>query len=111
MCSKDLTHLHQNLEMWKTTKNLEEGSIEYLPYGSYCQLHCTHSAQTSNSGCGGFGEAQSFLSKEKHKAGRLTHGHDSAPVFVQQGFLRSSLQMTEGGDSPPLHTDTSSSIK
>lgn len=35
-----------------------------------------------------------------HKAGKLTHGHDSAPVSVQQGFLRSSLQMTERGDSP-----------
>lgn len=35
-----------------------------------------------------------------HKAGRLTHGHDSVPVSVQQGFRRSSLQMTERGDSP-----------
>lgn len=34
-----------------------------------------------------------------HQAGRFAHGHNSAPVPIQQGVRRSSLQMTEGGDS------------
>jgi len=34
MCSKCLTHLHQKMEMWKTTKHAEERSIEYCTYGS-----------------------------------------------------------------------------
>lgn len=33
------------------------------------------------------------------QAGRFTHGHNSVLVSIQQGFLRSSLQRTEGGDS------------
>ena len=33
MCSKDLTHLHKKMEMWKTTKNVERESINLWPVG------------------------------------------------------------------------------
>lgn len=60
-------------------------------------------AQTSDSVCGGLVEAQCFSFQACHKAGRLIHGQNSAPVSVHKDFLRRSLQITERGGSPIPH--------
>lgn len=110
LCSEDLTHPRQQTEMWKTTKNVEEGSIEYFVYRSYCQLHCAHRAQSSSSGCGGSDETQTFpLSLTQSR--KVNTRTQFCPSFCTARL--SQEQLTDGRERrfPPLHMDTSSSIK
>lgn len=109
MCS-DLIHPHQQTEVWKTTKNVEEGSIEYFAYGSYGQLHCAHHAQTSSSGCGGSDETQTFPSSliQSRKVNTRTQ---FCPSFCTARVSQEQFADGRKRRFSPLHTDTSSSVK